>query len=873
MSNKKDYYEVLGVDREADEREIKKAFRKLAQKYHPDRNKTPEAEEKFKEINEAYEVLNDPTKRSNYDKYGHDGIDGDPGGFDATEAFSSFFETIRNDTTFFESDFDTSKKKKKKKGFSAVEDDLDEYIRQQEELEKSERRKAKEEKKAAKKAAKEAKRKEKLAKKGIVEENIDDVLDFSVDSKPNDESNDNSINKTSNNDNLDFGNPFADEPEQKVETNSVDKEPTEEFWTKFVGNPDYGYYDSNNDWQWSGYFDENQNWFPEPNEEQKLAEQKAKEEAERKAKEEQEAKEEAERKAKEAAERKAKEEQEAKEAAERKAKEEQEAKEAAERKAKEEQEVKETTEVKKEQESKEDSSSTSMFNFTSSKTFDLSFLNKKKNNSNNSEEKNVEELVNPDNSNSISTDDSNKTFDLSFLNKKKIEDDNKSNENKVEEPTNKTNDSAINNKDAKEDLPFKIKSVDELSKQESQSNEFPTTIVEESFDFENFDSSSFNNMKEAEPIPTSMINMDIGTYTTTVINEENLLTKIKSEFNFDKKEFDLPDIDLAALNAKATEKSNGPISLFQINKRKELNIEYHIKLDQILLFNNSVKHINYYREIPCNICDGSGGDPEIKDSVYRCFDCKQLPNLMWNCATCNGYGRLIAKPCSQCKGKTYCKELINLDLSLPITNKLKFENVYPGFGHIHNALIKGDLKIIYEIVESKFFKTQNNDVVTVALIDPLVSAVGGYILIPTLNDIVKLKIKSGLMNNDVILVNGYGLPEHINMDTNKKENAGDLIIKVKYANVTKLDKETKLVDISLHQNENVNKYIKSLASELQIVWESENKHKRDFNNLNKIKFDELPSSRAIVIENDLIFEKEEDDMDDLKDIKVKKNKK
>lgn len=71
---KSDYYEILGVDRNAVEKDIKGAYRKLALKYHPDRNKSPEAEERFKEISEAYAVLSDDEKRKQYDAFGHEGI-------------------------------------------------------------------------------------------------------------------------------------------------------------------------------------------------------------------------------------------------------------------------------------------------------------------------------------------------------------------------------------------------------------------------------------------------------------------------------------------------------------------------------------------------------------------------------------------------------------------------------------------------------------------------------------------------------------------------------------------------------------------------------------------------------------------------------
>ncbi|HTY75101.1 MAG TPA: molecular chaperone DnaJ [Candidatus Nanoarchaeia archaeon] len=75
MAEKKDFYEVLGIPRTASKDEIKDAYRKLAMQYHPDRNKAPEAEEKFKEISEAYAVLSDDQKRQQYDTLGHAGFD------------------------------------------------------------------------------------------------------------------------------------------------------------------------------------------------------------------------------------------------------------------------------------------------------------------------------------------------------------------------------------------------------------------------------------------------------------------------------------------------------------------------------------------------------------------------------------------------------------------------------------------------------------------------------------------------------------------------------------------------------------------------------------------------------------------------------
>ncbi len=76
----KDYYDVLGISRNADTQEIKSAFRRLARQYHPDVSQEPGAEEKFKELNEAYEVLSDDDKRARYDRFGHAGVNGAAGG-------------------------------------------------------------------------------------------------------------------------------------------------------------------------------------------------------------------------------------------------------------------------------------------------------------------------------------------------------------------------------------------------------------------------------------------------------------------------------------------------------------------------------------------------------------------------------------------------------------------------------------------------------------------------------------------------------------------------------------------------------------------------------------------------------------------------
>ncbi|HSG87947.1 MAG TPA: molecular chaperone DnaJ [Pseudomonadales bacterium] len=99
--SKRDYYEVLGVERDASEADIKKAYRRLAMKYHPDRNSGEvDTEERFKEASEAYEILADGDRRAAYDRFGHAGVDGNSGmggGFGGASSFSDIFSDVFGD--------------------------------------------------------------------------------------------------------------------------------------------------------------------------------------------------------------------------------------------------------------------------------------------------------------------------------------------------------------------------------------------------------------------------------------------------------------------------------------------------------------------------------------------------------------------------------------------------------------------------------------------------------------------------------------------------------------------------------------------------------------------------------------------------------
>ncbi|MGW8321415.1 MAG: molecular chaperone DnaJ [Thermodesulfobacteriota bacterium] len=117
---KRDYYEVLGVARNASDEEIKKAYRKLALQYHPDRNPgNAEAEESFKESSEAYEVLRDPEKRGLYDRYGHDGLRNT--GF---QGFTNFDEIFSSFSSIFEDFFDMGPRTRRRRTGPMRGDDL-----------------------------------------------------------------------------------------------------------------------------------------------------------------------------------------------------------------------------------------------------------------------------------------------------------------------------------------------------------------------------------------------------------------------------------------------------------------------------------------------------------------------------------------------------------------------------------------------------------------------------------------------------------------------------------------------------------------------------------------------------------------------------
>ena len=126
---KRDYYTVLNVDRNASKEDLKKAYRKLAMQYHPDRNPGDnEAEEKFKEAAEAYEVLNNDDKRARYDRFGHDGLRG--GGFgssgfsDINDIFSHFSDIFGGGSSIFDDFFSSGSQRGRRRSAGTAGADL-----------------------------------------------------------------------------------------------------------------------------------------------------------------------------------------------------------------------------------------------------------------------------------------------------------------------------------------------------------------------------------------------------------------------------------------------------------------------------------------------------------------------------------------------------------------------------------------------------------------------------------------------------------------------------------------------------------------------------------------------------------------------------
>ncbi|WVH36987.1 terminal organelle assembly protein TopJ [Mycoplasmoides gallisepticum] len=254
MAEKRDYYEVLQIDRDAEEQDIKRAFRKLAKKYHPDTNKDDaNAESIFREINEAYEVLSNPEKKERYDKYGHDGLDReDDLDFDPN-IFNSFFETINaadefDDITFdgdwLDDDKPSKKKKKKNKkgGFWAKSKEASKTIETEPEIIDVG---------ASVNQANETR---------LFDDTLDDQLEESVSTQSTDD-----------------GERLFDDNKEPSFTAGLDEEvqsepqPEEDLsWTRFIGNPDYGHYDENNEWIWEGYFDDDDNFISTRELEQKV---------------------------------------------------------------------------------------------------------------------------------------------------------------------------------------------------------------------------------------------------------------------------------------------------------------------------------------------------------------------------------------------------------------------------------------------------------------------------------------------------------------------------------------------------------------------------------------------------------------------------
>lgn len=882
---KRDYYEILGIEKDADDSDIKKAFRKLAKKYHPDRNPDKNAAKIFAEVNEAYEVLSDPEKRANYDKFGHDGIDGDGLGFDAEEVFSSFFDTIKQGGAFDNLDFDSepgseknNKKSKKNKKNQDDEVSFDDYLKEETKEEKTKKRwsffgkfkkdeKHKDTADIKDESQSDSKHDQQNEQIEINEPRFDANIDEEVISKNNDNDDINfesNLNETKDVDDINFESDLENVVKEEPKEDSNQGET--EYWEQFVGNQDYGYYDENNDWQWKGYFNDNQEWIPINDEENAdLKNESVGEESENIN----------------------------------------DSEKTSETVVKLDDENKEnlSQETVKEEKEQEIPKSSSISSSTSS--FDLSFLfNKPKTTDENEENKlDKKEVVQEEANTSeseiktdqkVDNEDEKETKDLSDIDlemneaedqtpteeitSKEIEeiidipptDNEEEVEDKFEETKDLTTEQKTDELESEKELitpeedadqfidkkttsevqseiaeKMKIAPLDEIelsTKEESENkvddSDFDFNSIRKSkkerqqnnkhnvnktiiFEDDNF-SDKNQDYKTTEELLKSTFGKDgidsVLNSDELIDNNQNIANKkvpiieaVETDKN-KKQDYNLSDAHSELLDEQQE-------FALQINKQTDIDIVYQANVHQLLLFNNAIKRIAYYRHIPCEVCDATGADLSFKNKAIKvCQVCKNNSKEVENCKTCNGFGRLITKPCKQCKGKSYCKEQIVLDIKLPITTNLCLEVTYPGFGHIISKEIKGDFKVIFNVIESKFFKARGNNIWTLALIDPAVAAVGGWILVPTLNKLIELKINGGVMSGDELVIKKMGLPPRYDSTIDKHFNKqGDLIIKIKYADVNKVNPKVSVQELAKQQNAHVNKYNSLVKNELSCL--------------------------------------------------------
>ncbi|WP_052663393.1 terminal organelle assembly protein TopJ [[Mycoplasma] testudinis] len=871
---KRDYYEVLELDRECDENDIKKSFRKLAKKYHPDRNSAKDAAANFAEVNEAYGVLSDPEKRANYDRYGHEGIDGAPGfGFAAEEVFSSFFDTINESGAFNDLGFDEDKPKKRK----SDDDDSEGGNRWKQRREK--RRKSKEEPEVQPEQeptpvesveeptstfADEPSVEPELTQEtseyqadydepnfdsGLTSEPSQEFADdydeprFDADlPEPHfddglDEPHfDSGLPESSKEfvDDIDEPRFDADLPATDVTDAVVDDSMTDindqtattdvvtenvlapegsddseeegnEFWRQYINNPDYGHTE-NEEWVWDGYFDENQVWVPNEtlSEDANQATEEVQSDQDPSTIQEEVV----------------------------------------------EDSVESTTEpVESENSDDQNTSSKSTGNY------DLSFLfNKSKSSqSTPTEEQKTNTVSSIDN---IDDYEPSKTVDGSFdessdsegqgledggltsedlfrssdtgsehsptqsaednrdrtvsnqnteeldikkdtkKNKKgqkteKIETKNKPESSETEELAPLFIDSSDAIKDKNVDKTEEI-STKNLKKQLQDNSD--TTVVEDfrnvwrnqkpinysttriiEDDFQNIDIKSKNDTNSSSDENQIGVNNKISESKTTVI------TKNLDEDNSTQK---IPVVNAKVSNSKTSELDRISTEeipenyVLQISQQQDLDIIYQARIPQILLFNNSTRRLSYLRNIPCEVCDATGADISDPNALRICFTCHNKKAQVENCMTCNGYGRLINKPCIKCKGKSYLKEQIILDINLPITDKLKLKVNYPGFGHIIDDKTKGNLIVNFIVSKSKLFKLDKNNIWTMTLINNSISTKGGEVFVPTLKQLIKVKLDPGTKVNDQLIIKEQGLPARYDVVSKTKYKQGDLIIRV-----------------------------------------------------------------------------------------------